>query len=190
MNASIMDKTSLLITDLIPKNQESISKNIESNFMQLNALLVTETTKLLNSSTDKNTIEMLINNVNQLITQSHGTLATLFTNTDTKIEQIQSRMSETHADSKTLNGKVCDIIKVFDSVQGKANVSEIAVFNVLTQLYPSAEITHVGQTKETGDIMFSQFNKPQILIENKNHETKNVPKMDVDKFIRDCQIQK
>lgn len=32
-------------------------------------------------------------------------------------------------------------------------------------------------------------NKPKILIENKDHDSKNVPKHEVEKFIRDCEIQ-
>jgi hypothetical protein len=43
--------------------------------------------------------------------------------------------------------------------------------------------------KETGDIILIRNNKPKILIENKDHDACNVPKHDVDKFIRDCEIQ-
>ena len=43
--------------------------------------------------------------------------------------------------------------------------------------------------KEKGDILFMRQGKPKILIENKDHDSCNVPKHDVEKFIRDCDIQ-
>ena len=57
-------------------------------------------------------------------------------------------------------------------------------------MYPCAQIDHVGnEQKETGDIILIRSNKPKILIENKDHTSTNVPKNEVDKFIRDCEIQ-
>jgi hypothetical protein len=46
-----------------------------------------------------------------------------------------------------------------------------------------------NEQKETGDIILIRSNKPKILIENKDHTSTNVPKNEVDKFIRDCEIQ-
>ncbi len=57
-------------------------------------------------------------------------------------------------------------------------------------MFPCAQLEHVGnEQKETCDIVLIRNNKPKILIENKDHETKNVPKHEVDKFIRDCELQ-
>ena len=39
------------------------------------------------------------------------------------------------------------------------------------------------------NIMIIRNNKPKILIENKDHDSKNVTKLEVEKFIRDCEIQ-
>lgn len=45
-------------------------------------------------------------------------------------------------------------------------------------LYPCAQIEHVGnEQKESGDIMIIRNNKPKILIENKDHDSKNVTKL-------------
>jgi hypothetical protein len=83
------------------------------------------------------------------------------------------------------------MLKKFEKGVGKGNVSENVIYNILLNLYPCAQVDYVGnEQKETGDIMLVRTNKPTILIENKDHDSCNVPKIDVEKFIRDCDIQK
>ena len=89
-----------------------------------------------------------------------------------------------------LQQKVTDMLKKFEKGSGKGNVSENVLYNILLSLFPCAQIDYVGnELKETGDIILIRNNKPKILIENKDHDACNVPKHDVDKFIRDCEIQ-
>jgi hypothetical protein len=82
------------------------------------------------------------------------------------------------------------MLKKFEKGIGKGSVSEHITYNILLSLYPCAQIDHVGETKEMGDIILIRNGKPKILIENKDHDSCNVPKLDVEKFIRDCDIQK
>jgi predicted transcriptional regulator len=98
-------------------------------------------------------------------------------------------------DNKNSNSKlqlsVTEMLKKFEKGSGKGNVSENVVYNILLSLFPCAQIDYVGnEIKETGDIILIRNNKPKILIENKDHDSCNVPKQDIDKFIRDCEIQK
>jgi hypothetical protein len=51
-NNNLIDKTSLIISDLIPKNQDVLSKDINSNFKLLQSSIISETSKLLSSSLD------------------------------------------------------------------------------------------------------------------------------------------
>lgn len=200
MNDNMINKTNVLINELIPKNQEVLSKNMENNFTILKTTIANETNNLLKNTLDKTTIELFINNINQTISQANTQLFNIAKETDTKITEqlknnndtiktIQHNVENNNNAQEVINKKVEHVLKVFDTVQGKATSSELVTYNILSSLYPSAEITHVGQIKETGDIIFSQTNKPKILVENKNHETCNVPKIDVEKFIRDCKIQ-
>ena len=69
-NNNLIDKTSLIINDLIPKNQEYLSKDINSNFKLLQSSLLNETTKLLHSSLDKNTIEEIFKFLKYTLTQT------------------------------------------------------------------------------------------------------------------------
>jgi hypothetical protein len=89
----------------------------------------------------------------------------------------------------TLQTNMTDILKKFENAASKGAISENITYNILLSLFPCAQIELVSEQKETGDIMLVRNNKPKILIENKDHDSKNVTKQEVDKFIRDCEIQ-
>ena len=80
------------------------------------------------------------------------------------------------------------ILNKLENSSSKGKMSENILYNILQLMYPSANIDSVGAQKETGDFMFTRKNKATLLIENKNWE-RNVPQTEVQKFIRDCEIQ-
>ena len=80
-------------------------------------------------------------------------------------------------------------LKRFENSSKKGKISENLINNVLSEVYPLAEIEDVGKTKESGDIMMLRKNKPKILVENKDW-TRPIVNAEVQKFVRDVEIQK
>ena len=62
-NTNLLDKTALLLNEILPKNQDNISKDICLHLSQIQSSITSETTKLLSSSLDKNTIDDFLKNV-------------------------------------------------------------------------------------------------------------------------------
>lgn len=198
---SLLDKTTIMINELIPKNQDLLTKDIHSNFKLLQSSISTETSKLLNSSLDKKTIDDFLNNISSVMGQTHHTLTTLMSSSENRIEsklldsdkklnEIKQIFVENNSSQQILQNNVSEMLKKFEKGVGKGNISEHVTYNILLSLFPCAQIDHVGnEQKETGDIILIRNNKPKILIENKDHDSKNVPKHEVEKFIRDCEIQ-
>jgi len=198
---ALLDKTSLMICDIIPKNQESLSKDIHSQFQVFQSSVVSETNKLVSSSLDKKTTDDFLNNISQSMSQSHNTLLSILSSSESRIEnrlvETERKLNEikeistlNHSTQQTLYTNVSEILKKFEKGITKGTVSEHIVYNILLSLFPCAQIDHVGgEQKETGDIILIRNDKPKILIENKDHTSMNVPKTDVEKFIRDCEIQ-
>jgi hypothetical protein len=202
-NGMLLDKTSLMICDVIPKNNEILSRDISSHIKLFQNAITTETNKLVSSSFDKKNIDDLLNNITISMGQSQTVLHSLLTSTESR---IQTRLIETerklndikeisnlnNSTQQSLYTNVAEMMKKFEKGITKGTVSEHIVYNILLSLYPCAQIEHVGcdqKQKETGDIVLIRNDKPKILIENKDHNSTNVPKIDVDKFIRDCEIQ-
>ena len=68
-NNTLLDKTSLIISDLLPKNHDSLSKDITSHFNLFQSTIASETTKLLASSLDKKTIDDFFSKIVQTMGQ-------------------------------------------------------------------------------------------------------------------------
>lgn len=200
-NNNLIDKTTLIINELLPKNQNFISKDIDSNFKLLQSNIITETNKLLSSSMNQKNIDEFINSSNLLMTQTINSISSIVTSIENKldnrltmntckIDELQKNITDNNFNSAKLQQNVTEMLKKFEKGSGKGNVSENVLYNILLSLFPCAQIDYVGnEVKETGDIILIRNNKPKLLIENKDHDTCNVPKHDVDKFIRDCEIQ-
>jgi hypothetical protein len=200
-NNNLIDKTTNIINELLPKNQTAISKDIDSNFKLLQSHIINETNKLLSSSMNQKNIDEFINNSNSSMSQTINTITSIITSIEnridnrlnissSKIDDLHKNINDNHHNNILLQQKVTDMLKKFEKGSGKGNVSENVLYNILLSLFPCAQIDYVGnEIKETGDIILIRNNKPKILIENKDHDACNVPKHDVDKFIRDCEIQ-
>jgi len=196
--SSLLDKTSLLMNEFLPKNNESLTKHFQYLFQELQTSLTQQTSQLLASTLDKKGIEDFLQQVQQQIAQSNSSLLTLvsssetrvgqrFGETDKKMDEIKTLLREN--DIAPLQKSVGDVLRKFEYGIGKGTMSEHLLYNTLVQHYPTAEIEYVADKKETGDILFQQHDGPTILIENKDHQSANVPRHEVEKFIRDCHTQ-
>jgi hypothetical protein len=194
-NINLLDKTTLLLNDLLPKNQTELSKSVFSQLSQFQISITNETNKLTSSALDKNTIDTFFNTLTSsftnIISASESRVETRLNESDRKINDIKEITNSNKSSQQQLQSNISEILKKFENGSTKGNMSENILYNILLSLFPCATIDHVGnELKETGDIVLIRNNKPKILIENKDHESKNVTKQEVDKFIRDCEIQK
>lgn len=199
-NNNLIDKTTLMLNDIIPKNNEPVLRELQNNFNHLQTFLSNETNKFLSSTQNEKSMDDFLTNSNQFMTQSLNNLTSIINSSDSRLEnklhdsdakinEMTKLFSENNASNLLLQNSINDILKKFEKGVGKGNISENIVYNILLNLFPCAQIDHVGETKETGDIMLIRKDKPKILIENKDHTSCNVPRTDVEKFIRDCEIQ-
>lgn len=149
---------------------------------------------------DKKVLEEFTKTVNQSLAQTQATLISLIGVSESRldariqtgehgIQELKSVLLQHQTAQQTLQTSMTDILKKFDNSSCKGNLSENLTYSMLVSMFPHAQIDSVGDQKETGDIILVRQNRPRILIENKDHETRNVPKTDVAKFIRDCEIQ-
>lgn len=200
----IRDATETLIaktSDIIQQTStQHNSQEIDGHLSQIRDIIQQETNKLTTSAMDKTSIDLFLSTI-------HSTISNISTNISTNIIGFETRMEnklgenerklqdmyisfrETDNTQKELSSRVSDILKKFEKSSDKGIISENITYNLLLELFPTAQIDQVGNEKETCDIRITRMNKPTILIENKDHETKNVTKQEVDKFIRDCNIQ-
>ena len=193
-NENLLDKTRNMMTDIIPKNHEVLTKEIENSFKDLQNNLRTDTNKLLSTTINKDSLESFIatldSKFSNTLVHSQNMFNSIITSTehrlDTKLTEIKDISTTNNGANNQLQTNIADLLKKMENSSSKGKISENLLCNILLGLYPTAQIDSVGTTKETGDIMLIRKDKPTILFENKNYD-KNVTQDEVRKFLRDVE---
>ena len=188
-NGSILDKTQILLSELVPKNNENLSRQINDSIKSVGLFIIEEIGKrskldeepLSQSSLDE-FIKMIDANFSNVIDSTRKMV-------DSNKEATFSQYSSITSSQNALLSEVKDVLKKMENSSSKGKISENIVLNILRGLFPSAEVEYVGSQKESGDIMIHRKDKQKILVENKCYESKTVGSDQVKKFIHDIDTQ-
>lgn len=191
----LLDRTKLLMNEIIPKENEDITKNIGDIIEKFHLSVANDTEKLLNKTVDTERLDEFLKNLDgkfsQTIISTQNVINSLLTSSesrlDGKISEVKNSTQEIKNIKDTQNNLVGEFTKLLKKMENssiKGKISENILNSILQELFPSGEIEYVGNQTAKGDIILRRTNKPTILIENKNYE-KNVGKDEVNKFIRD-----
>ena len=195
-NDSLLDKTRILINEIMPKNQEILSKDIENFMKNLYNNINQDTNTLMKSTINKETLDTFIKSIDEkfskTVLNSQSILNSIVTSSENRIDnrltEIKDISKSNNSSQNVLQTNIGELLKKMENSSSKGKISENILYNVLLSLYPTAQIESVGTTKETGDIMLIRKNKPSIIFENKNYD-KNVVQEEVKKFLRDVETQ-
>ena len=188
-NGSILDKTQILLSELVPKNNENLSRQINDSIKSVGLFIIEEIGKrskldeepLSQSSLDE-FIKIIDANFSNVIDSTRKMV-------DSNKEATFSQYSSITSSQNALLSEVKDVLKKMENSSSKGKMSENIVLNILRGLFPSAEVEYVGSQKESGDIMIHRKDKQKILVENKCYESKTVGSDQVKKFIHDVDTQ-
>ena len=188
-NSIMIDKTHLLINEILPKNNEQVAKQLNVSFQTLHTSITEDTNKFLNSTINPSNLNNFIASLEQKFSQSDSRIESNIKEIRESNDKIRDISQSQSNMSLLLNNNVSELLKKMENSSSKGKFSENLAFSVLNKLFPNAEVNSVGDKKETGDIMLLRGNNlSTILIENKTYNC-NVPTTEVDKFERDVDIQ-
>ena len=190
MNKTLTNTTVMEILDNIKSmrndNQANLSKYMTEIKRGLNEDIRMIMSNSMNEKLEPTLRVKLKEQQTQLVDNVSGRLEQLLESKISGIKEINSASKDILSEqNNTLN----DLLKRFENSSKKGKLSENLLFNTLYDIYPCAEITDVGKTKETGDIMLGRKNKQTILVENKDW-TRPIVNTEVVKFVRDVETQK
>jgi hypothetical protein len=189
-NEYIVDKTSLLLNDILPKSQSSVHDSIVRDLSTFYTEVKSDTSKLLEQRDSKESfrtiqeiIERKFSDFNEKISQNlHAHIAQ---SNETVISRIQEQQSAFQEVKLFLEKqKYCN-----SSTTGK--MGEDRLQHILNQCFPSATITRTTGSSKRGDFIIQREDckNCKILVENKEYTT-NIPTKEVTKFIRDIESTK
>ena len=184
--SNLFDKTA----SIIPQHNNEIKQSIQQSMELLSNSLTQDTQKLMQTSITEQSLNKFISDVeNKLSSTFHNTITSTEQRLDSKISDIGEKTTSQLSSTTSLNTSVSELLKKLENSSAKGKMSENILVNILHSLYPASQIDHVGQTKETGDVIITRKGKPKILVENKDWG-KNVVQEEVKKFIHDIETQK
>lgn len=196
-NDALLDKTRIMVSEIIPKNQDILHKSIDSSLQQLQNSINHDTNALIKTTVTSDILDKFSKSLDDKFSTTLMNSQTLLNNVinsteqriDTRLTEIKDISTVNNSSQTSLCTNINDLLKKMENSSSKGKISENILFNVLHSLYPIAQIESVGTTKETGDIILKRKDKPAILFENKNYD-RNVGQDEVRKFLRDIEIQK
>ena len=192
----LIDKTSLLLNDLLPKNQDQMNKQVQDMFKQFRTIIIEDNSKLAKSINNEkglldfiNTFETKYNTMLQSIQQP---LYSFFTASEERIRNNIDTLKETSSQSAIQQNRVFDELSDFlgkyKGSSNKGKFGENFLGSTLNSMFPTAEIVNTSGQKASGDFIVKRIDKPSILFENKEYDY-NIPKDEIAKFIRDIDSQ-
>ena len=200
-NSILMDKTNILLNDVLPKSNDQLSKQLNGAIREMQNTIMDDTHKFLSSSTvspqslqefvstlDAKLSASLQSSQSQTEKRIDTSIREIKASSDANLGVIRELSSANQQITCALTHSVSEMLKKMENSSVKGKISENILFNTLVSLYPCAQIDSVGTTKETGDIIVTRKDRPRILIENKNWD-KNVVQEEVKKFLHDVEQQ-
>jgi len=199
-NSQLLDRTTLVLNETIPKTQDSlqnrIRESIEHQLKELHQQLTVQTNEILKTSSGEQHVQDFLSNFDAKYSNMIQTIQSpLFSYVSASEERITNNINtikEMSSNSFSSQSVVQDELKQFlnkyNASSNKGKYGENNLFSVLTTLFPSSEITDTTGMKASGDFILKRIDKPPILLENKDY-SHNINKDEVAKFIRDVDSQ-
>jgi hypothetical protein len=187
-NENLLSKTEIIVKEIAGKDENS--KVIYQMLDSFKADLTTETKRLLETSVDSSSITNFISNFDTKCSSLFQSLNTpLYTCISASEQRLQENLNAVK-NASTSNEKVFDELGQYlqrfnNNSSIKGAVSERQLEDVVTKMYPTAEIVNTSTQSGSGDLVLKRQNKVEILLENKCY-SRNLNNQELDKFVKDA----
>jgi hypothetical protein len=195
-NTHLIDKTTLILNEVIPKNQENLSSQIQLNIKQMHSQIMDDTSKLVKNANNDKSLNDFISNFetkyNVMMQSIQQPLYAFFTASENRITQNIDVLKETTSISLSsqtkLQEELTEFLGKYTNSSNKGKYGEQNLCNILNTIYPNAEIRDTTGVKSSGDFIMERLDKLTILFENKDYK-QNINKEEIAKFIIDVDNQ-
>ena len=190
--SQLVDKTTILLNDIIPKSNETQYRQLESSMTVFQKSIEEDTKKLLNAVDKEDSLDKFYNvfetKSNNLLLQP---LYSFINATEERINKNVSSINDSNSISshEKIFTDLSDFLGKYRNSSYKGQFGENQLETVLNQLYPTGEILNTTGTPASCDFRVNRQDLPTILFETKNYD-RNVTIDEVKKFIRDIDQQK
>jgi len=180
-NETIVNKTTSIINEVIPKNNEKIFSLIDNSIKSLHESINQDTNMLIdNINKDDKSITEFVNNIdtkfNNMISNLQQPIFSFIQSseerTNTNVQQIRDKIISQQVSQESLNNGMQEFLNKYKhNSSSKGNVSEQELYSILQVIFPCDEIIDCSTETATCDYKVNRLNntRPTILFENKDY---------------------
>lgn len=198
-NDTLLAKTTLLMSDIIPKSHDKNYTNIENCVKQFFTTISDDTKQLLKmNGLDKSDglVENIDKNINKMFSNIQQSLfnaiQTSESRTFSSIQQVNDTINLQKQIQENLSVELNTFLNKYKSNSSiKGSVSECELYSLLQKILPNDFLVRCSSEACSCDIRLTRRDKrlPVILFENKDY-TATVNTDEIDKFERDLKLQR
>ena len=199
-NAFLLDKTTLLLNDIIPRTSNSehtrIREFLQLQMAELHKQISEDTINITKTYNGEqfmkgflDSFESKYNSMVQSIQQP------MFSYVSASEERITNNINSVKDLSTTslsaqnnVFGELSQFLNKYNMSSNKGKYGESNLYSVLNELFPSAEVQDTTGMKASGDFIVKRIDKDPVMVETKDYNH-NVNKEEIAKFIRDIDVQ-
>ena len=198
-NDNLLTKTTLLMSDIIPKSHDKNYTNIE-NCIKLFFTNISEDTKQLLQMNGMDKSDGLVDNIDKTINKMFSNIQQSLFNaiqtsesrTFTGIQQVNDTINLQKQIQENLSSELNTFLNKYKSNSSvKGTVSECELYSLLQKILPHDFLVRCSTEACSCDIRLTRKDKrlPNILFENKDY-TATVNTDEIEKFERDLKLQR
>jgi hypothetical protein len=185
-----IERVSIIINETIPKSQIEYHKKHELMMREFKEDINTNITTMRSDITlDKLNI-MISEKYNKLISNIQDNILNYVSSSEdrikTNINELKESSSINQSNQDKLNNELEKFLSQYKISSKKGQFGENLLESIITSLFPSGEIINTTGETGHGDFILQRKDKVKILLENKNYDSMNISRKEVEKFITDC----
>jgi hypothetical protein len=191
-NSQLIDKTTLLLNEMIPKTNQNVHAVMTENIQDLKRTLADETTKILKTLEKDTNTDTDVKEFSQIFESKINSMIQSF------VQSSEERITQSIASSRDITTQQWVVQDKFITEMGdyitksknsayRGAQSEHKLSMIMNQMFPTGEITNTTGKTASCDFLMKREGKPSIVFENKDYEN-NVYIEEIRKFIRDIEM--
>ena len=189
---NLIDKTTLVLGDIIPKTQDKTYQLIQENLNKFHIAINNDIRNHVDSISDEQSRSDFLNMIDSkyiALTQSiQNPILSYINASEDRIKKYFDFLKDNNGIQCKLFNGLEQFLNKYQNSSNKGKFGEHRLNNLINSIYPNAEVINTSGTKASGDFIMKRPDKPSILFENKEYDH-NIPRDEVSKFIRDIDIQ-
>jgi hypothetical protein len=194
-NDQLIDKTTLMMGDIVPKTHENLHKQI-NDIMKSFHKSIREETNVLSKITDTNSIKEFISNFEMkssvLLQNVQQPIYTFISASEDRINSNITQLKDLASTNQSASTKVLsdlgEFLNKYRNSSYKGQFGENHLAGTLNKIFSTAEIINSSAQRASGDFIMKRDGKPTIMFENKEYD-RNISPEEIKKFIRDIEEQ-